>query len=73
MLRETNGEWNGGNGRWCRACKQPIEQGQAATRLTFDQDPHGFDGLTGDYHTTCSRPYASIARALDALSRFPRG
>jgi hypothetical protein len=72
VLREGNSEWNGGSGPWCRACKQPIEAHQQSTHIRFDNDPNGFDGLTGDYHLPCSKPFSSIARALDTLSRFPR-
>jgi hypothetical protein len=37
-------------------------------RIRFANDPHGFRGLTGEYHEACSKPFASIANALDMLS-----
>jgi len=58
--------------RSCRACKEPILQGQQATRVDFQNDPSGVEGLTGEYHAACSKPYASMARAIDLLSRFGR-
>ena len=72
MLREGNSEWNGGSGPWCRACKQPIAKSEPATHIHFENDPHGFEGLTGDYHTACSKPFRSIADVLDVLARFSR-
>jgi hypothetical protein len=51
--------------RWCRACKQPILKHHRATRVEFQTDPHGIDGLTGDYHLECSRPFASLAHVVN--------
>jgi hypothetical protein len=51
--------------RWCRACKQPILKRHRATRVEFQTDPHGLDGLTGDYHLECSRPFASLAHVVN--------
>lgn len=57
---------HGGNPQhWCRACKQPIHQGQRKTRVTFATDPHGFKGLTGDYHAGCSTAFASLAHVVN--------
>jgi hypothetical protein len=50
---------------WCRACKQPIWKNQRSTRVEFQTDPHGANGLTGDYHQECSRPFASLARVVN--------
>ena len=72
MLRETNSEWNDGAGRWCRGCRKAILPGQGSVHMSFDGDPHGLAGLTGEYHSACSEPEASLARALDALSKAPR-
>ena len=72
LLDGTNFDWNGGGGpegSWCRACKGPIAKEQRKTRVFFESDPHGFKGLTGDYHESCSRPFASMARALKVLGR----
>jgi len=40
---------------WCRACREPIWQGQPAARLDFQNDPGGSRGLTGMYHQQCSK------------------
>jgi hypothetical protein len=60
----------GEHGRSCRACKGPILQGQHTTRVEFENDPAGVNDLTGDYHAACSKPFASMARALKAMGRF---
>ncbi|MEI9991697.1 MAG: hypothetical protein WDM86_16855 [Rhizomicrobium sp.] len=36
----------------------------------FASDPQGHKGLSGSYHVACSKPFASLAHALDATSRF---
>jgi hypothetical protein len=72
FLDESLPAGGGPNGPSCRACKQPILAGQRATRVAFDTDPNGAKGLTGDYHTTCAKPFASMAQALAMLSRFGR-
>jgi hypothetical protein len=49
----------------CLACKQPITDGQLSTRVEFQNDPDGSGGLSGLYHTSCSRPYQSLARVVN--------
>ena len=49
----------------CLACKQPIADGQHSTRVEFQNDPDGSAGLSGLYHTACSRPYQSLARVVN--------
>jgi hypothetical protein len=56
-------------GPTCRACKNPIHKHEPATRLDFSNDPDGAKGLTGDYHLACSKPFASIAQAMNSLTR----
>jgi hypothetical protein len=56
-------------GPTCRACKNPIEKNERATRVDFSSDPDGAKGLTGDYHLACSKPFASMARAINSLAR----
>jgi hypothetical protein len=51
--------------RWCLACKQEILKDQRATRVAFQTDPDGVKGLTGDYHTPCSKPFASLAHVIN--------
>ena len=59
-------------GPWCTSCKAPITSDQRRVRVSFDNDPHGFQGLTGDYHEACSRPFASMARVgnMNWFGRF---
>jgi hypothetical protein len=49
----------------CMACKQPIADGQRSTRIEFQTDPDGSAGLSGLYHTVCSKPYQSLARVVN--------
>jgi hypothetical protein len=51
--------------RWCLACKQPILTQQRATRVEFQTDPEGLNGLTGEYHLECSKPFSSLARVIN--------
>ena len=69
------GDFPGGGGEdfpWCRSCKQPIAPKSAMVRLNFANDPTGARDLSGPYHATCSKPFASLARAVNMLSRFGR-
>lgn len=52
-------------GPWCTSCKAPITKGQRAVRVRFDNDPHGFRGLTGEYHEVCSKPFQSLAHVVN--------
>lgn len=58
-------EDGGYSSHWCRACKQPILKDQPATRVEFQTDPNGTQGLTGDYHLVCSKPFASLAYVIN--------
>lgn len=62
----------GWEGPWCRSCKQPIAEGQHLVRLYFETDPNGARDMSGPYHASCGKPFASLARALNMLSRFGR-
>jgi hypothetical protein len=33
--------------------------------VEFQTDPNGTDGLTGDYHLECSKPFASLAYVVN--------
>jgi hypothetical protein len=50
---------------WCRGCRQLIGHGEPATRVYFQTDPEGTEGLTGLYHQPCSRPFQSLARVVN--------
>ena len=62
----------GPGGPACRACKQQILEGERSMRIAFDTDPNGRQGITGEYHVACSKPFDSLARATNMLSRFGR-
>ena len=47
---------------WCRACRQLIGHGEPATRVYFQNDPEGAQGLTGLYHHAV-QPALPVARA----------
>lgn len=56
------------HGPWCASCKAPITEGQRSVRVHFDNDPHGFRGLTGQYHEACSKPFVSLAHVVNLKS-----
>jgi hypothetical protein len=56
---------------WCTSCKAPIAGEERSVRIDFATDPHGRKGLSGLYHERCSKPFASLARAINALSFRP--
>lgn len=60
------------HGPWCQACRRPIIQGEPVTRVHFQNDPKGAQGLSGTYHKQCSKPFQSLARVvnLNPWSRF---
>jgi hypothetical protein len=62
----------GADGPWCASCKAPITKAQRSVRVQFDSDPHGFRGLTGEYHEPCSKPFASLAHVINVtkVGRF---
>jgi hypothetical protein len=49
----------------CKACRQPIMEGERSTRIDFQNDPDGSAGLSGLYHVLCSKPYQSLARVMN--------
>jgi hypothetical protein len=57
----------GGGGPVCRVCKHVIMDG--GKRIEFPTDPDGSKGMTGLYHLACSKPFESIARAMNMLGR----
>jgi hypothetical protein len=52
---------------WCKACRQPIEAGQAVETVQFDTEETR--DMSGLYHRACAKPFASMARALNILGR----
>ena len=70
MYLDEHYSFGGGPGPLCRACGDPFHTHRPATHVAFPSDPTGSEGLTGDYHPDCARPFASIARVLAALSRL---
>jgi hypothetical protein len=73
MFMDIPAEGEGGNEPIlprCRSCKEPIAPDSPSATLTFpaDDDFH-LEELNGSYHADCARPFASLQRALDALTR----
>jgi hypothetical protein len=62
---------SGPHGPWCTSCKAPISEDERSVRIAFAHDPHGHRGLTGPYHERCSRPFRSLAHAINVLSFRP--
>ena len=56
----------------CKSCKRPIlsEHATEQVQMPFDSD-HGLHELNGVYHSECAKPYLSVIRALDMLTRGP--
>lgn len=60
----------GSGGPSCRSCKQLILPQHPTEEVRFEHDPvHRLDEMNGIYHADCAKPFLSIARALEALSR----
>lgn len=55
---------SGPMGPFCLCCGRLIARGERA-RVEFRTDPDGADGLTGDYHLICSKPFAALARVIN--------
>jgi hypothetical protein len=71
-LDESFAFGGGHGGPSCCACKQPILEGERSVRIAFENDPGGAKGLTGEYHAACSKPFDSLAHALNMLGRLRR-
>lgn len=64
----NDGFFGGGpEGPCCKACKLPLLKGQPVTRIEFPDNAHD---MSGDYHAICSKPFASMAHALNMLRPF---
>jgi hypothetical protein len=72
MYLQDAAKGGGFGGAWCRSCKEPILEGERSARVEFASDPRGIKELTGDYHEACSKPFASLANAINMMSRFGR-
>jgi hypothetical protein len=44
---------------------QMIGPSEPVTRIYFQTDPEGTQGLTGTYHRLCARRFQSLARAVN--------
>jgi hypothetical protein len=71
-LKEDQPGGGGAHDPWCRSCKEPIRQGQKMVRIHFASDPNGAREMTGPYHAACSKPFDSMAQAINMMSRFGR-
>lgn len=57
-------------GPLCKSCRRPIALDAKTEQLRFDRDTeHKLHEMNGTYHAECARPFLSIKRALDMLSR----
>ncbi len=66
MLFDTSTGGEGGfEGPWCVRCNQPIQKDDSSQRISFPNDPHGHQGLTGLYHDRCAKPFSSLARIMN--------
>jgi hypothetical protein len=68
VLLDVNDFGGGQPGPFCPSCKRPLAD-ERTMHIVFETDPHGFKGLSGHYHAACGRPFASMANALNQLSR----
>ena len=59
------GGGSGPHGPLCMSCGVLITEEQRSVYVHFNQDPNGYQGLSGLYHEQCSRPFASMARILN--------
>jgi hypothetical protein len=64
MYLEDKSPGGAPSGPFCLSCNKLIGRGERA-RVEFRTDPDGTDGLTGDYHIACSKPYAALARVIN--------
>jgi hypothetical protein len=56
----------------CKSCRRPILSEHPTEELQLPVDSqHKLHELNGLYHSECARPYLSIMRAMDMLSRRP--
>jgi len=55
-------------GASCKSCGLPIFKDQASEQVRFPEGTESAD-MSGTYHAECAKPFASIARAMDMLSR----
>ena len=62
------GPWHEPWGASCKRCQLPIFQGQRSEEVRFPQGSES-DEMSGTYHAECAQPYASLARAMNMLSR----
>ena len=65
------GPWDEPWGASCKSCQMPIFEGQPSEDVHF---PEGSESasMSGTYHAECAKPFASIARAMNMLNRWPR-
>lgn len=54
----------------CKLCGMPIGASDRTEEVRFPEGSESAD-MTGTYHFECSKPFASIARAMNMLRRFP--
>lgn len=68
MLIDTSLPFGPGHERICHKCKLIIEPGQRTE--TIKCSVPGSEWVSGTYHEACSKPFASMVRAMNMLSRW---
>ena len=73
MFLDLNSERRWEEGPSCMSCKRPIASDERSeqVRLPFDAE-HKTHELNGLYHFECARPYLSVIRAMESLTRWSR-
>lgn len=57
----------------CMSCKRFISTGQPREQVSLPFDAaHRTHELNGLYHLECARPYQSVIRAMEMLTRWSR-
>jgi hypothetical protein len=52
------------HGPSCKACRQPIADGQPFIHVKFQRESEPVHEMSGLYHRQCSRPFESLARIV---------
>ena len=68
---DTNRRWD--DGPSCMSCKRLIASDEPTeqVQLPFDAENKTHE-LNGLYHSECARPYLSVIRAMQSLTRWSR-
>lgn len=71
MFLDLNAERRWEEGPCCMSCKMLITPDQPTEQVRLPFDPHHkTHELNGIYHLECARPYMSVIRAMQSLTRW---